>query len=270
MATPATPRQVPGRKCLLSDVSFSTSVGVTLNSLQSRRLLLLTICVVLVDCAAAPGPKVPVQAFAPATRVYLVNHGWHVGVVVPRAKIPEGVWPQHRFFPDAEYLEVGWGDKRYYMTPDPPLGIMLSAALFPTPSVLHIVGFSGAVDSAFPQNEIIGIDLSEDGFRRLCRYIESSYASDGDGTGQFAGPGLYRESAFFLSRESYHAFNSCNVWTARALREAGCPIVPESTFTAEQLMSRVARFGSVVRTGGVGDVGEDPGGDESCRGGGGN
>lgn len=242
---------------------------MTLKSLQSRRLLLLMICVVLVHCAAAPGPKTSAQAAGAVTRIYLVSHGWHVGVVLPRAKIPEGVWPQHRFFPDAEYLEVGWGDKGYYMTPDPELAVTVSAALFPTPSVLHIVGFSGAVDSAFPRNEIIGIDLSEDGFRRLCRYIESSYASDGDGTGQYAGPGLYGDSAFFLSRESYHAFNSCNVWTARALREAGCPIVPASTLTAEQLMSRALGFGSGIRSSPGREGGGDSGGGERCRGAGG-
>lgn len=218
---------------------------------QMRNALLhgfiLILSVVLSACAtprkdlSLPGPD------DPSKTIYLVRHGWHAGIVVKRADIPAGIWPQHHDFPDADYLEVGWGDRDYYMTPSPHLGITLKAGLVPTASVLHIVGFSGSVKRYFPGSEVIRIELSEIGFERLCSYLENSYALDEAGRSQTLGPSLYGAGRFYLSRENYHAFNTCNVWTARGLREAGCPIAPGANLTVDDLMTNAATFGSEIQ-----------------------
>jgi uncharacterized protein (TIGR02117 family) len=202
----------------------------------------------LLACASPPRDLFPPAPNKPFKSIYLVSHGWHAGIVVKRADIPPGVWSQHNDFPEAEYLEVGWGDKDYYMTPTPHLGITLKAGLLPTASVLHIVGFRGSVTRYFPHSEVIRIDLSEAGFKRLCTYLENSYAGDDTGLSQPLGPSLYGDGRFYLSKESYHAFNTCNVWTARALRNAGCPITPAATLTVDTLMTRAATFGTVIQS----------------------
>ena len=134
------------------------------------------------------------------------------------------------------------------MTPSPHLGITLKAGLLPTASVLHIVGFSGSVTRYFSHNEVIRIELSEAGFQQLCSYVEHSYALDEAGRSQPQGPSLYGAGQFYLSRESYHAFNTCNAWTARGLREAGCPITPAMNLTIDDLMATVAKCGAVIQT----------------------
>ena len=204
--------------------------------------------VLLFACASPPSNLFPPGPNQPSRTIYLVKHGWHAGIVVKRADIPVGVWPQHNEFPDAKYLEVGWGDRDYYMTKKPGLGITLKAGLLPTASVLHIVGFRGTVTHYFPGNQIIQIDLSEAGFQRLCRYLENSYAHTNDGLSKPLGPSLYGEGQFYLSRETYHAFNSCNAWTARALREAGLPIAPAANLRIKTLMTNVEKFGTVIQT----------------------
>ena len=73
---------------------------------------------------------------APALSVYLVNHGWHTGIVFRRADIARAIWPEADDFPTAEYLEVGWGDSDYYQSRNPGAWLALKAALWPTPSVL--------------------------------------------------------------------------------------------------------------------------------------
>lgn len=202
----------------------------------------------LFGCTSPPNVQFPPGPDEPSKTIHLVSHGWHAGMVVKRADIPPGIWAQHNDLPEAEYLEVGWGDKDYYMTPGPHLGITLKAGLLPTESVLHIVGFRGPVTRYFPQSEVIRIDLSEAGFERLCRYLEHSYARDADGLSPPLGPSLYGDGRFYLSRETYHAFNTCNVWTARALRDAGCPITPAGTLTVDTLMDHAAGFGRVIQT----------------------
>ena len=204
--------------------------------------------VLLCACASPPKDLFPPGPSEPSKTIYLVRHGWHAGMVVKRADIPAGIWPQHNDFPHAQYLEIGWGDRDYYMTPSSDLGITLKAGLIPTESVLHIVGFSGPVTRYFPHSEVIRIELSEAGFQRLCSYLENSYALDEAGRSQPLGPALYGTGQFFLSRESYHAFNTCNVWTARALREAGCPITPGVNLTVDTLMVHVAKCGTVIQS----------------------
>ncbi len=200
-------------------------------------------CAVPVREMPAPGVN------EPRITIYLVSHGWHAGIVLRRVDIPDSIWPQPGDFPDTEYLEVGWGDMDYYQTPDPHPGLIIKAALLPTTRVLHIVGFNGSVPAYFPYSEIIGIELSSAGLEHLSRTIAASFATDEAGNTTSLGPGLYGNSRFYLSRESYHLFNTCNVWTARVLRAAGLPITPARAITAEDLMSQARKFGRVVQSG---------------------
>lgn len=204
------------------------------------------------SCCACTAPARDASAPSerePRNTIFLVNHGWHAGIVLRRADIPDSVWPAHGNFPDAEYLEVGWGDMNFYQTPDPRMGLVLKAAMLPTASVLHIVGFSGAVPAYFPLSEIIKIELPSVDFAHLLRTIAASFSIDAAGNATSLGPGLYGNSHFYLSRESYHLFNTCNVWTARALRAAGFPISPARTITVKSLMSQARKFGMVVQSG---------------------
>ncbi len=214
----------------------------------TARILLAVMAATLVACAAPVKGLFPPEENAPRKIIYLVSHGWHAGIVLQRADLASGVCREYKDFPHGDYLEVGWGDRDYYRTPNPSLGIAVKAALWPTPSVLHIVGFSGSVPGYFPNSEIIEIALSYQGFERLCRYIDGSFALDEQGDPLALGAGLYGNSQFYQSKESYHAFKTCNVWTARALRAAGCPIKPFSSVGVESLMSRARTFGKMIQS----------------------
>lgn len=214
-----------------------------------KRLLLLGFCAVGVACA---GPETktasPAMPDGPGKTVYLASHGWHAGIVIRRADIPDGVWPEHRDLPDSVYLEVGWGDSDYYQTPDPHWGITFKAGLLPTASVLHIVGFSSSVPAYFPYSEILEIRLSDPGFVELCQYISASYFKDPAGNSVALGPGLYGVSRFYRSHETYHLVHNCNAWTDRALQTAGCPLKPAPVFTVENLMTRARACGKVIQS----------------------
>jgi uncharacterized protein (TIGR02117 family) len=200
-------------------------------------------------CTAPVGGVPTPSESAPRKTIYLVNQGWHAGIVLRRADIFDSDWPVLGDFPDAQYLEVGWGDMDFYLTPNPHWGITLKAALWPTASALHIAGFNGPVLVYFPYSEIIRIELSSAGFKHLLHTIAASFALDEAGNTTSLGTGLYGNSRFYLSRETYHLFNTCNVWTARALRVAGLSITPLRAITAEGLMTQTRKFGIVVQSG---------------------
>ncbi len=212
------------------------------------RLYLPLLLLVVAACSAPVKGLFPPDENETAKSIFLVSHGWHAGIVVKRTDIPDGVWPEQNDFPESEYLEVGWGDRRFYQGPEPNLWTVVKAALLPTSSVLHIVGFSGPVPEYFPASEVIKIELSNKGFEKVCRYIADSYAKDESGNAIPLGPGLYGNSRFYLSGETYHGFKTCNVWVAKALRGAGCPITPALSIRVESLLSKARTFGTVIQS----------------------
>lgn len=54
--------------------------------------------------------------------IYVLHRGLHVGVIIRAADIPPGLSPEHREFPRAEYLELGWGDTEGYRSIAGPRG----------------------------------------------------------------------------------------------------------------------------------------------------
>jgi hypothetical protein len=50
----------------------------------------------------------------------------------------------------------------------------------------------------------------------------------------------------YASRETFHLFRTCNVWTAALVREAGVPAQP--TLLADTLMAQLRPHAKVIRT----------------------
>ena len=62
--------------------------------------------------------------------------------------------PETADFPEARFFEFGWGDAAYYPAREATLGMALSAALVPTPAVVHVVGLDRHPADAFPEAEV--------------------------------------------------------------------------------------------------------------------
>lgn len=212
--------------------------------MQTRSIRrLLAALLALSGCAAAPAAP-PRDAAGEATSIYTVAHGGHTGILVRRADVPTGLWPEIGDFPAADLIEVGWGDRSFYRSPDPGLLITLSAAFAPTPSVLHLVGVRGSPLRAFRHSEVVEIRLPRDAVGDLVRYIDAAHLRVGAGAAPALGPGLYGDSRFYAGRELFHIGRTCNVWIAGALRAAGLPV--RDAITREGLMRQVRPLGTVV------------------------
>lgn len=176
--------------------------------------------------------------------IYLVRHGWHAGVAVSRSDVPNDRWPVLDAFPDARYVEVGWGEARYY--PGHARGVwgVTRAGLWPTGSVLHVIPIRDSVSNRFPQNTVVRIPVGRVELEALTRYVAESFSpSVEDGAGV---PGYYPESKFYPSGLSYHAFNNCNHWAAGALEAAGCDTAPRWTMTVQQVVRQAESCGRLV------------------------
>jgi hypothetical protein len=91
------------------------------------------------------------------------------------------------------------------------------AALFPTASVVNVVGLHGALGTHFPGSEIVEIRVSRAALEQMLRYVHEAFVRDGPAAHPLGG-------GFYPGRETFHLLRTCNVWTARALRAAGLPV----------------------------------------------
>jgi uncharacterized protein (TIGR02117 family) len=169
--------------------------------------------------------------------IFVVSHGWHTGVVVAR----EHLGPLLAFVPpqlgDAAFYEFGWGDKNFYQTEGFHFGVAAKAVLWPTPTTMHVVALKQRPELEFPLSTTVPLYISTAGESKLIAAIAASFAKNEQGESPSTRDGLYGHSRFFDANGKYHAFSTCNTWTARMLAQAGVPTTTVLTLTA----------GSVVR-----------------------
>lgn len=182
----------------------------------------------------------PGRTGAPAgdrVAVMVVDHGYHAGLVLPRALLTERAaalgLPQLREmanrFVAYDWLEVGWGDEGFYRHATEIGALTLPQALkalFGTdnPSVLHVVGFSGSPAAYFHLSDVARLDMGPADFDQVARNIAATLAPQARDASESMGPGLYGASLFFRADGAYHLARNCNHWVARVLNGAGIPV----------------------------------------------
>ncbi len=208
------------------------------------------VSLLLLVSAACLGPKkglFPPPADGAVRRIFVINQGWHSGIVFHKMDIPDSLWPVAGDFPAAQYIEVGWGDADFYQSPENTIWLGVKALFWPTGTVLHVAGLPRPPRDYFVGYQIVEIELSETGFRQLCRFVQNSYARDDSGQVVPLGQGLYGDSRFYKARGKYLFANTCNNWIARGLRAAGCPVTPLYACTATNVFYQVRKFGKEIQ-----------------------
>jgi len=177
-----------------------------------------------------------------AHRIFVLGHGYHTGLAVHAREVPEAAWPARRDFPDADYLELGWGDREYYPREHPGAWLALRALFTPSSSTLHVVPVAGPLTRFFRDSEIIELQVSQAGFECMVEFVRQTHELDADGRAIIVSSELQDGSRFYASPRTFHAFENCNVWVARSLEAAGLPVHPETAITAEMLLRQVRRL----------------------------
>lgn len=210
------------------------------------RLAALIGAVWLIGCAPVSHPSTVAEGPL-AHIVRIVSNDWHTGIVVPRASLPPQQVPEAADFPDARFLEFGWGDREYYPSPRPGLGTTLAAALVPTPAVMHLAGLEAPPEDVYPDSEVLAVRLTAAELDRLLTEIDASFERPSGARAEAVARGLYRDSRFYPAGGRFHLFNTCNTWAARMLAAAGLELSASGVITAEHLMSRLRDLPNVRR-----------------------
>ncbi len=113
--------------------------------------------------------------------------------------------------------------------------------MWPTESVLHVAENSSHQLERLNEEEIIEIELTEENFNKLIKYLNKSFSLDSNKHNIKLGKGLYGNSRFYLSNEHYHLFKTCNVWTAKGFKVADIPIKPCFALTSKNVMKQLSK-----------------------------
>lgn len=176
--------------------------------------------------------------------IYVIRRNMHTGIALRADEWPDRNWALLADFPDARYLEFGWGDAAYYQAREKTLGMTLAAVFWPTESVMEVVGLKTVSMQKAADYEAVEVRLSEPGWRALTASIAGTFAGDTTmptGTIFSTAAG---QSRFYHARGRFYFPRMCNRWTAERLKSASCPIQSWSVVTASRIMREAHRFGA--------------------------
>jgi uncharacterized protein (TIGR02117 family) len=166
---------------------------------------------------------------ADGVELFLVSNGVHVDFLVPVKSTVED-WSQK--LPRKDFrgvdesfsgLLLGWGNRGFYLeTPtwsDLKVSTALHAIFLPSASVVHAQYVDWhPVGDAYSRK----VRISESAYRDLCAYLEASFQKDANGKFLLIPNKGYGDADnFYEGVGSYHAFNTCNLWTNRGLKQIG-------------------------------------------------
>jgi uncharacterized protein (TIGR02117 family) len=194
----------------------------------------------LTGCASQGPNRLAGDGPSPGTHsVFVVAHRYHTGIAVRAHEVAESAWPARRDFPGAEFLVLGWGEREYYPHDDPGVSLALRALFTPSPSTLNVMPITGPLPRVFLDSEIIELRVSDSGFQRMLQFVRETFELDAEGRAIVIPSGVRHQGRFYASPRTFHAFENCNTWVARALEKAGFPVQPEDTITAGALLRQV-------------------------------
>jgi uncharacterized protein (TIGR02117 family) len=188
-----------------------------------------------------PAPNVPQPTSRDCLLLHMWSNGYHSDLGVPAEVFPAD-HPLRRMFPDASSFLIGWGDEKFYQSDGTNLWLGLDALIPPSPSVMH-VAYNAAASSAYlGPNDDAPIAVSREGAAELEHYIDRALVLDAQGNAIIVAPGkVIGRSGFLRTRGSFHLFNVCNQWLARALRAAGVDVNARAAWLAGGLIEQVHR-----------------------------
>jgi uncharacterized protein (TIGR02117 family) len=195
-------------------------------------------------------PIPPPRARAPSPGDCLVLHlysnGYHSDIGAPVSIFPAD-HPLRRLYPGARSFLIGWGDERFYYSDGGDLLLALDALIPPSPSVMHVAYNAGPSSAYLGPNDDTDVAVSGEGAAAFVAYVDRALVLDASGQVVPTHPGkVIGRSSFLRTRGSFHLFNVCNQWMARALRAAGIDVNARAAWLAGPLIRQVRKTGRTL------------------------
>ena len=206
-----------------------------------RTLIVAIIFTLISGCSS--NPKINEETnftHSQPENISIVSHDWHTGFVIPAKDLQSLIPELGARFPNANYLEVGWGDKGFYQAEEVTTGLALQAIFWPTESIVHVVALKERPETSFPNSEVKTLCVDNERYALLIDFVSKSFQRDSSNHVIPSKHGIYGDSQFYEGEGDYYLFNTCNKWTAKGLKSAKFDIDPTFKLTAGSIMSFLA------------------------------
>lgn len=198
---------------------------------------------IVTGCSGKPFIVKQTNISVPTSKqIFIVSHGWHTGFVVPAKTILAQLPQLANLFGETSFIEFGWGDKGFYQAEEITSGLTLSAVLWPTESVVHVVSVPEKPIVYFSSSEVIALCLNRKQYALLISFIEHSFSKDSSGNIIKLKKGIYGNSQFYKGEGDYYLMNTCNKWTAKGLNSAQVNISPAFKLSADSVMDFLSSY----------------------------
>jgi uncharacterized protein (TIGR02117 family) len=190
------------------------------------------------------------RPYPPEVEIFLVSNDIHIEFILP-ARNEVFNWQQFTGMEhfalseaDAKWIELGWGDRRFYFEmptwEDFTIKLALNALFIPGPSVMH-VGYEHRHPSL--RGNVRRIVVSKSAYKQLVQNIIKSFQIQDQGPVLVRGKGYTENDNFYEAKGNYSIFRTCNVWTAQMLGSIGLkrPLWSPTKYGLEWMWQPIAR-----------------------------
>jgi uncharacterized protein (TIGR02117 family) len=164
--------------------------------------------------------------------VYLMKSGIHMDFLLPicnELKDWQEDFPiSNTLCKDSSYkkIAIGWGSKDFYMnTPtwdDLTLKIFLISNFGLGSSAIHVKYYT---DTLPKDSKTVSLNLSDNQYKKLVKYIENSLKRSGTTKSSFILPKnpkvLSKNDAYYDAKQNYSLLFTCNSWINNGLKASG-------------------------------------------------
>jgi uncharacterized protein (TIGR02117 family) len=185
-------------------------------------------------------PVEPYAGDAPKREtLYVIASGWHTEIGLPAETLSGPLASLRTTSTAARFFVFGWGQRDYYMAKNPGLGDLLAAVLPASAVMLVIPADRPPADFFAIGTTVVAVPIAREGADRLSQFLWDYLKTDASPVPRPIGDGPYPGSSFYASSGTYNLGNTCNTWTAEALRVSGLPVSATGVVFADQVLSRV-------------------------------
>ena len=181
--------------------------------------------------------------------VFVVRRSWHIDIGFPAAELQRPLASVRSEFPSAQYLEFGFGDRHYLMSPHRGPGTLL-AAVWPGRALILMTALTAPPQQAFGAANVIELRVTGRQLQQIQQFIWQSMTDDPGATRVSAvASGPYAGSLFYPALPRYSGVHTCNTWAAESLQSARLPIHSTGVEFAGQLWSQTRRLQALQASG---------------------
>ncbi len=206
--------------------------------LKSLITIILMLCHAKLKAEGKPDVTIGEQQYV----VYVVQSRWHTGIILHTNDVDSLIWPEITAYKHREYIDIGWGDEKFYQAQNNLFPLALRAALWPTSSVLQIYAFSLPLRRSYGEDaRILKVPITRQALDNLTKFLSDSYKRDTNGKAQTST--VYGDtSLYFRAKRNYHLFRTCNTWVAKGFKVAGYDVRSFCILNANQLFRQLRKI----------------------------